>query len=168
GLLSYGLQYWFPRLPFLTDQVPEPYPGWETMFKGFVGRFGWLEYQFPTWVYWVVLAAWTGLVALAARAIALSRSVMRPRLAELACSLLMAAGVLALISAVGYDLRLSGDPFEQARYLFPLLPLLGALIGLAVKGAGPRLAPYLGVAIVLGTGALDIGGLLLTLGRFYA
>ena len=168
GFLSYAWQYWLPRLPFLTDQVPEPYPAWETMFKGFVGRFGWLEFQFPAWLYWVALAWWLALLALAARALVLGRSVLRSRLPELAVYVLMAAGVLGLVAAVGYQLRLDGNGFEQARYLFPLLPLLGALIGLAVKGAGPRLAPYLGVAIVLGTGALNIGGLLLTLGRYYA
>ena len=168
GLLSYAWQYWLPRLPFLTDQVPEPYPLWETMFKGFVGRFGWLEYQFPAWVYWMALAAWAALVALAARALVMSRALLRSRGAEALCYLVMAGGVLMLISAVGYDLRLNGDSFEQARYLFPLLALIGGLIGLAVKGAGRRLAPYLAVTIVVGAGFLNVAGLLLTLGRYYA
>lgn len=168
GFLSYAWQYWLPRLPILTDQVPEPYPLWETMFKGFIGRFGWLEYQFPAWLYWVALAWWVALLGLVARALVAGRSLLRSRLPELAVYVLMAAGVLGLVAAVGYQLRLDGAGFEQARYLFPLLPLLGALIGLAVRGAGPRLAPYVAVAVVTGTGLLNIGGLLMTVGRYYA
>ena len=49
---------------------------------------------------------------------------------------------------------------------------LGALAGDAEigdlgAGAGRLAGPYVAVAIVIATGALDIGGLLLTLGRYY-
>ncbi len=168
GFLSYLWQYWLPRLPFMTDQVAEPYPLWETMFKGFIGRFGWLEYQFPAWLYDAVLVCWVGLLALIARALVVGRAALRSRAGELLVYATMTAGVAGLISLVGYQLRTEGASFEQARYLFPLLALFGALIGLAIRGAGQQLAPYLGIAIVIGTGALNIGGLLMTLGRFYA
>ena len=81
----------------------------------------------------------------------------------------MLAGLIALIGIVGYRIRLDQPfPFEQARYLFPVLALFGGMVGLAVRGAGRRAGPYVAVAIVIATGALDIGGLLLTLGRYYS
>lgn len=167
GLLSYGWQYWLPRLPFLTDQVPEPYPLWETMFKGFVGRFGWLEFQFPSWVYWTSLGVVAALAALAARGLYEARSAIPARVGELSTYALMAAGVIATISVVGYNLRINGQSFEQARYLFPLLALLGGVIGVAMV-AGRRAAPYLALALILMVGTLNIGGLILSVGRFYA
>ena len=169
GLLSYIWQFWLPRPPFLTDQINGPYQLWETMFKGFVGRFGWLEYQFPSWVYSLTLGCWAGLLALAARAVVLSRTALRGRFWELVSYAAMFAGLLALIGVVGYRIRLDQPfPFEQARYLFPVLALFGAFVGLAIQGAGRRAGPYVAVAVVIGTSALDIGGLLLTLGRYYA
>ena len=169
GLLSYIWQFWLPRPSFLTDQINGPYQLWETVFKGFIGRFGWLEYQFPSWVYSVVLGCWLALLALIGRALVVSRSALRGRALELLCYAAMLAGLIALIGIVGYRIRLDQPfPFEQARYLFPVLALFGGMVGLAVRGAGRRAGPYVAVAIVIATGALDIGGLLLTLGRYYS
>jgi 4-amino-4-deoxy-L-arabinose transferase-like glycosyltransferase len=169
GLLSYFFQFWLPRPPFLNDQVSGVYPLWETMFKGFVGRFGWLDYQFAAWVYKVAALATAGLLALAVRALVVGRSALRGRSAELACYVLMVLGLMVVIAVPAYKYRLNtGYPFEQARYLFPLLALYGGLVGLAVRGAGERAGAYLAPAIVLFIGALNIYGLLLTLARYYA
>jgi predicted membrane protein DUF2142 len=52
GMVSYVWQSYLPRLPFLQD--------WfgglalkNLWVDGLIGRFGWLDYTFPRWVYWV-------------------------------------------------------------------------------------------------------------------
>jgi hypothetical protein len=74
-----------------------------------------------------------------------------------------------VIGGPGYITHLDSPfPFEQARYLFPALALVGGLVGLAIRGAGARFGAYVAVGVVVGIAALDLGGLLLTLGRYYA
>lgn len=169
GLLSYITQFWLPRLGFLTDQVGGAYPLWETMFKGYVGRFGWLDYQFPQWVFLVVLAVWAGLLVLIVRALWVGRDAVRRRAGEVVVYALMVAGLVIVIGVPGYDYRLdTGYVFEQARYLFPILGLHAALIALAVRGAGARAAPYLAPLLIVLTAALNLGGLLMTAARYYS
>ena len=168
GLLSYAWQFWLPRPAFLTDQVGGTYPLWETMFKGFIGRFGWLDYQFPAWVYSAALVIWVGLLALVARALIAGRALVGSRLGELATYAAMLPGVMFVIAVPAYTYRLdTGFSFEQARYLFPLLALYALLVGLAVTGAGRRFGAYVAIVVVLLTGALNVAGLLMTLGRYY-
>lgn len=170
GLLSYLWQFWLPRPWFIQDQIKGGgYQLYETMFKGFIGRFGWLDYQFPAWVYTTVLAVWAALLALGVRALWLGRSAIRTRGAEMATYALMLVGLLVVIAVPGYDYRLTnGQAFEQARYLFPVLALLGGLYGLAIRGAGRRAGGYVAVGLVASTAALDLLGLLLTVARYYS
>lgn len=168
GLLSYAWQFWLPRPWFLTNQVGPDYPLWETMFKGFFGRFGWLDYQLPAWAYSTVLVIWGVLLALVVRALVIGRTALRTRAGELLSYGVMVLGLMVVIAVPAYNYRLdTGFPFEQGRYLFPLLGLYAALVVLALRGIGERLAPYLAVGVVVATGALDVGGLLLTVGRYY-
>lgn len=169
GLLSYVWQYWLPRLPFMTDADFGFYPLWQTMFKGFVGRFGWGDYEFPSWLYSAVLWCWIALLALVTRALIVSRRALRSHLPDFLSYAVMLGGLLLVIGGPGYITHLDSPfPFEQARYLFPALALFGGLVGLAIRGAGARFGTYVAVAVVVGTSALDLGGLLLTLGRYYA
>lgn len=169
GLLSYVGQFWLPRAWFLNDQVDGVYPLWETMFKGYAGRFGWLDYAFPGWVFNVVLAVWVMLLGLVVRALVICRAALRGRVAEVIVYTAMVLGLIVVIGVPGYDYRLStGYPFEQARYLFPLLGLHAALIALAVRGAGARIGAYLAPSLILLTAALNTGGLLITFARYYS
>ena len=61
--LSFGWQLYLPRLPFMDDLAPGV-PLVDLWQKGLVGYFGWLDYEFPAWVYsvgagavWVVVGA---------------------------------------------------------------------------------------------------------------
>ena len=165
--LSYLWQLYLPRLPFMTDlhSLVPPYHLW---FKGLVGRFGWLDYGFPGWVYQLAFAVAVVLVVLAATFVAQRRAVVRERLAEAGAFGLMAVGMAGAIGVVGYRTRVdSGGVFEQARYLLPLLPLYALLVALAVLGAGRRFAPPVAVLLVVAAGALSIAGQLQTLMRYY-
>lgn len=165
--LSYLWQFYLPRLPFMDDHFHE-YPLWETWFRGWIGRFGWLDYEFPRAVYWAALAVWAGMLALAGRELVRARSAVRRRLPELASLLAGVAGLLLLVAVAGYRGRLdTGFVFEQARYLLPLLPLYAAVVALAARGAGARLGPAVGAALVTATVAHGLFAQLLTLSRYY-
>ncbi len=62
----------------------------------------------------------------------------------------MAAGLMVSIGFSGVRYRKdTGMDFEQARYLFPLLPLYAAFVGSAALGAGRRLARPVGAGLVI-------------------
>ena len=167
GRLSYEWQFYLPRLPFMTDLQPG-YPALDVWFRGFIGRFGWLDYGFPLWVYDVALAIWAILIASAAAALVRFRHSLRRRFGELAVYLVAVASLASLIAFAGYEYRLeTGFVFEQARYLLPLLALYGAILALAVLGAPARWRPAVaGVVIVLAL-THNLFSQLITLSRFY-
>jgi hypothetical protein len=74
---------------------------------------------------------------------------------------------MVAVAHVSYSWFLLGAPFEQARYLLPLLPLFALLPALAVRGVGRRFAPAAGVLIVTFALGLSVYGQLLTIARFY-
>jgi 4-amino-4-deoxy-L-arabinose transferase-like glycosyltransferase len=171
GGLGYLWQSFFPRLPFMEDQFQQ-YPQyllWESYFQGFVGRFGWFQYGFPLWVYEVALGIFAAVLAFAAVALARARSVVRERLGELACYVVVCLAVVAVVGLAGYrQLVFSNLPFEQGRYLLPLLPLYGALIALAARGAGRRWGPVAGAVLVVLAMAHSLFAELLTVARYYS
>ena len=144
---SYAWGFYLPRLPGMQDWFPQVgYPLWDVYFQGLVGRFGWFEWDFPGWVNWAFLAAFLLLVALAIRGLVASRRSLRSRAGELLTYATLAGGLLALITVLAYRyLVVTGVPFEQARYLLPLLALYacaggirGALRGTALRRAAGR------------------------------
>ena len=168
GELGYDWQFYLPRLPFMRDQFPGVLPLWDTWVKGFVGRFGWLDVGFPQMIAKLALAIYVALVGLAAAALWRGRALLRSRWAELGTYVLMALGLLAAIHHAGYRGRAdTGVPFEQARYLLPLLPLYGAIVALAVRGAGRRWGHALAVTIVVLALAHGLFAQLLVISRFY-
>jgi len=166
-LLSYIWQFYIPRLPGMHQQF-SVYPLWHVWFEGFVGRFGLLDYTFPIWVDWVVLAMYLLVVALAGRALVVDSARVRARWRELLSYLVLMVGLLLAIARAGFPYHIQTHfVFEQARYLFPLLGLYGLLVALGLRGAGERWGPTLGVTLVVGAVALALFAQLLTLQRYY-
>jgi Predicted membrane protein (DUF2142) len=164
---SYTWQFYLPRLPFMDSDFVH-YPLRNVWFNGFIGDFGWLDYDFPRWVYNWSLALAFVLLALVARQLISLRNVPRWRLWELATYVVLALGLLVLIAGAGYVAQLDGaQGYEQPRYLFPLLALYGALIALAARSAGKRYGPALGVFLVCIAIAHTAAAMLLTLTRYY-
>lgn len=166
--LGYLWQSVLPRLPFMNDQFPY-YPPWEVYFKGFIGRFGWNQYGFPSGWYWVALAIFAVIVALAATALVRHRAALRPRVGELVTYAALFLGVLFAVELAAYRYQLGlGVTFEQARYLFPALALYGALIAVAAIGAGPKWGRPVGAFLIVLAMGHSLFSQLLTLARFYA
>jgi 4-amino-4-deoxy-L-arabinose transferase-like glycosyltransferase len=167
--LDYIWQQYLPRLPFMhRNYFPGGAPLIHVWLDGLVGRFGWLDYGFPGWVY--TLAEWlmVPFLILAAFALARAREAVRRVLPLFACFGVMTLGLLAAIGYAGVRYQLStGFPFAQARYLFPLIALY-ALFGVVVaRGVGRRWAPVLGAALVLLAMAHGLFAETITISRYY-
>ena len=167
--LSYVWQVYLPKLPFMNEQFNlGVYPLWDSYFQGFVGRFGYFNFGFQDRVNYLALAVFVGAVLLALRGLWLARAKLRARLPEAICYLALVLALLALLGAAGYQFeRRIGLPFEQTRYLFLLLPLYGALLALAARGAG-RLSRYVGVGLVAVAALHSLAAVLLTLSHYYS
>jgi Predicted membrane protein (DUF2142) len=167
GQLSYLWQVFLPRLPGQSTAFPDFYPGWQLWLKGFFGKFGWTVVNYAEWAYRLAALVLGIVAALALRTLVRRRALVRERLPELVGYAAMAAGLLLLIGMValrGFAPGVQGA--IQGRYLLPLLPLFGALLALAVRGAG-RWGRAVGVALVLACVAWSVFGQLLTVAWFY-
>lgn len=165
--VSYMWQLFFPRLPWMTDWLPG-FPLRDLWNNEFTGRFGWLDYGYPGWVYnvtwWVTIVA--GVLAIVAL-IRHRRRVWR-RVLELVTYVAFVLGVLFSIAWADFYAKVGhGQLFEQGRYLLPLLPLWAGLFVVALHGLGRRLGRPLGAVLVVGVLALSLFGQLLTMARFY-
>ena len=165
--LEYTWQLYLPRLWFMHAYF-RGYPLWETWLNGSVGHFGWVDYRFPAWVYTTARYLLFVLVGLAAVGAVRVRQAIRGLLPLLACFAVMALGLLGAIGYAGIRFRLNtGEQFEQARYLFPLLALWGLFIVLAARGAGRRWAPAVGAALVVLAMVHGLFAETLTISRYY-
>ncbi|HWW90950.1 MAG TPA: DUF2142 domain-containing protein [Solirubrobacteraceae bacterium] len=164
---SHVWQLFLPRL-WMRPQFSYS-PLWETWFKGFVGRFGWLDYGFPAWVYQFARVISLSVLALAAGELMRRRAAVRRRLGELAVYALAVVGLWVEIGVQSYRyLIANGGVFEQARYLLPLLGLYAAVIVLAVRFGGRRWGPVLGAALVVLAVGHNLFAQAITISRYYA
>jgi 4-amino-4-deoxy-L-arabinose transferase-like glycosyltransferase len=166
---AYAWEFYLPPLPGMTHVTATTFSTRDVWFEGFVGNFGWIDTRFAGWVYDVAAIPALAALLLCGRALMLSWRALRARLAELAVYATFAAGMLLLVALASYNLFLQhGGGAAEARYLLPLLPLYGAFLVLATRGAGQRWAPVAGTAIVMLAVAHNVFGLLLELSRYYA
>ncbi len=168
GEVSYIWQLYLPRLP----GMPHDFPGISTTrtiwLDGYVGLYGWLETTFPGWVYDLALLPTALILALCARTLLASRAALRTRLGELLVYATMGVGVMVLVGADSYLVfPEAAAEYGQTRYLLPMLPLLGAVLVLAARGAGRRWGPAAGVLIVSLFLAHDLFSQLQVIARYY-
>jgi 4-amino-4-deoxy-L-arabinose transferase-like glycosyltransferase len=167
--LSYIWQLYLPRIPGTTNYFPGISTTLQLWFDRFVGLYGWLDTTFPPWVYTVALIPTGLIILLGARALALARAALPRRSIELLVYFVMAVGLMGLIGSHAF-LNLNGEGsggHAQPRYLMPLIPLAGAALALAARGAGRRWGPAVGAVIVVLFLGYDIFSQLLVVSRFY-
>lgn len=146
-------------------------PLWKTWFKGFFGRFGWLDYKFPYHFYVAALAVSIAVVLAAVAEIVRCRRAFTRRLAEFAVYVLMLVGLAVEIGVQSYRemIQTAGvGQFEQARYLLPMIGLYAAIAALAVRFGGRRWGPTLAALLVVLAIGHDLYAQLITISRFYA
>jgi branched-subunit amino acid transport protein len=165
--LSYVWQLYLPRLPGMTSFFPGLSTTRGLWFDRGLGYYGWLDTTFPLWVDNLAIVPVGVLTALCARSLLVGREMLRRRIAELATYATMALGLLLLIGLSSY-VDLAEGIFADPRYLLPLLPLLGAGLALAARGAGRRWGPPAGALIVVLFLAHNIFSQILVVGRYYS
>jgi 4-amino-4-deoxy-L-arabinose transferase-like glycosyltransferase len=167
--IDYIWEQYLPPLPFMHhNYFPAGDPLIHMWLYGLVGRFGWLDYSFPPWVY--TMAQWllVPFLLLAVAALAQARKTVKRMLSLFACFGVMTLGLLVAIGYAGVRYQLStGFPFAQARYLFPLMALYGLFGVLVARGAGRRWAPVLGAGLVMLALAHGLFAETLTISRYY-
>ncbi len=168
GELSHIWQLFLPPLPGMHRQFSY-LPFAHTWLKGFVGRFGWLDYTFPGWVYNAAGGVMGLVCLLAVVELVRRRCVLAGRLGELSVYVLALVGLCVEIGVASYrEAILTGNVFEQARYLLPLLCLYAAVVALAVRVGGRRFGPAIGAAIVMIAIGHDLFSQAITIARYYA
>ncbi|HSZ13738.1 MAG TPA: DUF2142 domain-containing protein [Solirubrobacteraceae bacterium] len=166
--LDYVWQLFLPRLPGTAHDFPGLFTTRQLWFDGYVGLFGWLDTTFPAWVYDVALIPAGAIALLCGRALVAGRAALRSRAVELAVYATIGIGLLVLVGVTSYQNFPTVDAeTAQARYLLPLLALLGAVVALAARGAGRRWGPAAGTLIVVLFLAHDIFSQMLVAARFY-
>jgi 4-amino-4-deoxy-L-arabinose transferase-like glycosyltransferase len=165
--ISHLWQLFLPRL-WMRPQFTYS-PLWHTWFVGFVGRFGWLDYGFPAWVYQLARVIMLGVLALAIAELVRSRAAVRARAAELAVYALAVVGLCVEIGIESYRyLIANGGVFEQPRYLLPLLGLYAAIGAIAVRLGGRRWGPVIAAVLVALAIGHDLYAQAITIARYYA
>jgi hypothetical protein len=166
--LSYIWQFYLPRLPGMHDDFGGLLTTRDIWLRGYVGLYGWLDTTFPHWVYELALVAAVVIAGLCARGLIESRAALRSRVPELCVYGAICLGLMGLIGADSYiGFPRYNAEYGQARYLLPLLPLLGAAFALAARGARRRWGPTVGMAMIVLFAAHDIFSQLQTVARFY-
>jgi hypothetical protein len=169
NLVSYVWELYLPRLPGMPPYFTGLLTIKDVWFDRSVGFYGWMDTMFPTWVTDVALVPATLVAVLCAREMYTRRHALRARLGELGVYAASVAGVLLMIGASSYvGSGIGGGPaFGEPRYLLPLLPLLGAVLVLAIRGAGRRWAPVVGAALVVLFIGHDVFSQLQAIARYY-
>ncbi len=166
---SYMWQLYLPRLP----GMPHYFNGLPTFkdiwFDRSVGLYGWMDTLFPNWVDNIALIPTAIVALLCVRGLAMYRHALRARLPELGIYATISLGVLAMVAASSYLSDVVGHElaFGEPRYLLPMLPLMGAVVALAVCGAGRRWAPVVGAAMIILFLGHDVVSQLQVIARYY-
>jgi 4-amino-4-deoxy-L-arabinose transferase-like glycosyltransferase len=146
-------------------------PLWSLWFKGFMGRFGWLDYTFPWRFYSYAFVVSVIVLALAVGEVVRRRRALLARLGEFAVYALILAGVCVEIGVQSYRemIQTAGiGQFAQARYMLPMLCLYAAIVALAVRFGGRRWGPAIAVVLVVAAIGHDVMAQVITVSRFYS
>jgi hypothetical protein len=168
--VSYIWELYLPRLPGMTHYFAGLMTYKDVWFDRSVGLYGWFDTMFAPWVNNVALIPAVIVAALFARELVRRRGALRARLPEFATYAAIVLGVLLMIGASSYLSNADGHeaPFGEPRYLLPMLPLLGAVIALAVRGGGRRWVPVVGAAMVVLFLGHDIFSQLQVIARYHS
>lgn len=168
GGLSYIWQLYLPRLPGMHIDFADTSPIRDLWFNGLVGDYGFEDTYFPRWVDNVALIPAIGILALCGREVFVRRSALRRRVSEFGVYFVMAAGLMTLIGVSSYlSFPSEAAGFPEPRYLLPLIPLFGAVLALATRGAGRRWGTTVGVLIVVLFIDHDLFSQLQVIARYY-
>ena len=168
---SYVWQFYLPRLDSMSAQLGPPI-GYRQIFvqQYFAGVFSSFEVYFPYAIYDVVQVAAFLLLILAYTLVVLRPRALLAHWPKVAIVAGTGLSMLALLHFASYRALVNGsdNPLVVGRYLVPLSPVFGAAVAAVVAGLPRRWGTALGVVVCVGLLTLSIGGIGLSVGRFYA
>ncbi len=167
-LVSYGWQFYLPRLGFMTPVVPH----WgirQAFIDRLFGGYAQLEVSPPGWVLTAIaIAAAATVVSALIGAVRYWRSGSRPADVLVVFAVAVVGYLLLLHAAAFHSLLATPDPVITGRYLLPLISLYGAGIAFAVGWMPRRVAVPLGAVALVGLTVLQLNAFALVFARFYA
>ena len=166
---SYVWQFYLPRLSFMDPAIGGDYGAADVWVRTHLGTFGSLEVQFPGWVYDVLGgAAIVVLVGVGAASIR-HRAAVRERWRTAVALLVLAGLTVAALHLVAYRTLLIApdDPIIVGRHLLPLVSLVAVAVAVAGLALPRRLGRGYAAVVLAGLVGLQLGGLGVTLARFY-
>lgn len=165
--VGYMIQFYFPSPPFLAPfPLIEPLPVYDTFLKGAWGSFSWLEVDLPGQIY-AALAAVTMAVGVGAIVTITRRwQAVDKRLLAVFASVVIC--LLAGLHLTEYKLVKSGVPFNQGRYILPLIGLAAIAVVCALRSLPARWQPRLAASWLVMLFGLQLLSLATVAIRFYA
>ena len=165
NFLTYLWQYVLPPIGSMTDFFRVGWTPKDFWTPLFVGRLGWMDYQFPDAVNTIAFVLYS-VVAIAALVALVPR--LRREWLLWAIFAGLTAGVVIAIARAGYPLRAGGNYlFEQTRYFLPLIGLYAISLGLAFSLLRGRALAVL-TSVVVGVSSVHLlAAFVLTARRYY-
>lgn len=164
-------QFYLPRLPDMRPRIGPAFGYRQFYIENFYGTFGSLEVRFSPAVYDALqLLSAVGLAGLYAAVVTHWRRLRRSWHVVVLMLSLLVTNVLFL-HYVSYRALLSNDghdPLIVGRYLLPMVALFGLAIAFTVGVLPRRLGQLTGALILTAGMLLSLGGLGITIVRFYA
>jgi 4-amino-4-deoxy-L-arabinose transferase-like glycosyltransferase len=169
--LSGVWQFYLPKLDAMIPHLGPPI-GYRQLYiqQYFAGVFGSFEVYFPYWVYDTVqVTVAIALLALYTAAI-VRREVVIARWPTVVILAGTALSLIFFLHLASYRALVNGsdNPLIVGRYLLPMLPVVGVAVAALVAALPRRAGLVLGTLALCGLFALSIGGLGLSVERFYA
>jgi hypothetical protein len=168
--LSYVWQFYLPKLGFMDPKVgPAAYGYRQVYIDSFFSQFASFSVNYRVIVLDALqVLAGIGLIALWST-IVTRWSVVVARWREVAVCVVFFVGLMSLLHLVSYlNLRGGIDPVLTGRYLLPAVALYGCAIAWVASSLPRRLGVPLAGILLGGALLLAIGGVGLSLDRFYA
>lgn len=161
-------RFYFPSLPGMGTRLGPSFGFRQMWIETFWGKFGWLDVGYPSRVYTLLQYAVVACLALLVAALAARRRALRAEWTVLVALAAIAGALVALLHLVSYlSLIDTGDTLIVGRYGLPLVGLVALAIAFVAASLPRRLGPLCAAVVLAGGVLLQLGGLGLTVMRFY-
>jgi hypothetical protein len=166
--ISYLWQFYFPKLSFMDARLGPPYGYRQVFINSFFGSFASLEVNYKPSVYDALqVGAALGLIALYTTAVVRWRRLLArwPVVLVVAGFFLSLLGLLHFVSYT--SLKSASDPVITGRYLLPAIAVYAAAITWVVVSLPRRAGAALAGVLVAASALLSVGGVAISIARFY-
>ena len=166
--LAHVWRFYLPALPGMGERLGPAFGFRQMWVETFWGKFGWLDVSFPSRVYTLLRYGVVLLLAGTAAALAARWRELRGEWTVAVALAATGASLVALLHLVSYLALLdSGDTLIVGRYALPLVGLVALAIAFVATSLPRRLGPLLAAGLLAFGVLLQLGGLGMTVVRFY-